>query len=53
VDPDPDWIGFRDFVDPDQYWESGSRGKKMKKFQWRNALFSDFLKKFYPLKGIK
>jgi hypothetical protein len=33
------WIrigsGFRDFVDPDPYWESGSgsRGKKTKKFQ--------------------
>jgi hypothetical protein len=29
VDPDPDWIrigsGFSDFVDPDPYWESGSR----------------------------
>jgi hypothetical protein len=25
--------GFRDFVDPDPYWESGSRGKKTKKFQ--------------------
>jgi hypothetical protein len=29
--------GFRDFVDPDPYWESGSgsRGKKTKKFQWK------------------
>jgi hypothetical protein len=33
------WIrigsGFSDFVDldPDPYWESGSRGKKVKKFQ--------------------
>jgi hypothetical protein len=37
---------FRDFVDPDPYWESGSRsrGKKTKKFQWKNALFSYFLK---------
>jgi chaperone BCS1 len=38
------WIrigsGFSDFVDPDPYWESGSRGEKMKKFQWKNALFS-------------
>jgi hypothetical protein len=27
VDPDPDWTGFSDFVDPDPdpYWESGSR----------------------------
>jgi hypothetical protein len=47
-DPDPDCIrilsGFRDFVDPDPYWESGfgSRGKKTKKFQWKNALFSYF-----------
>jgi hypothetical protein len=28
------WIrigsGFSDFVDPDPYWESGSKGKKMK-----------------------
>jgi hypothetical protein len=40
--------GFSDFVDPDPYWESGSRGKKMKKFQWKNALVSYFFKqKFY------
>jgi hypothetical protein len=34
--------GFSDFVDTDPYWESGSgsRGKKMKEFQWKNALFS-------------
>jgi hypothetical protein len=46
------WIrigsGFRDFLYPDPYWESGSgsgsRGKKMKKFQWKNALFS-YIKK--------
>jgi hypothetical protein len=53
VDPDPGWIririgyGFRDFVDPDQYpyWESGSgsRGKKTKKFQLKNAIFSYLL----------
>jgi hypothetical protein len=38
---DPD---FSDFVDPDTYWESGfgSRDKKMKKFQWKNALLSYF-----------
>jgi hypothetical protein len=42
------WIrigsGFSDFVDPDPYWESGSgsRGKKIKKFQWKNALLSYF-----------
>jgi hypothetical protein len=42
--------GFRDFVDPDLYWESGSRGKKTKKFQWKNALFSYFLKNFTPKK---
>jgi hypothetical protein len=30
--------GFRDFVDP--YWESGSGGKKTKKFQWKSTLFS-------------
>jgi hypothetical protein len=46
--------GFRDFVDPDPYWESGygSRGKKTKKFQWENALFS-YLKKNLPLKSYK
>jgi hypothetical protein len=37
------WIrigsGFRDFVDPDPYWESGSRGKKPKKFQWKKCTF--------------
>jgi hypothetical protein len=32
--------GFSDFVDPDPYWESGSRGKKMRTFQWKNALIS-------------
>jgi hypothetical protein len=34
--------GFSDFVNPDPYWESGSgsRGKIMKKFQWKNALLS-------------
>jgi hypothetical protein len=35
--------GFSDFVDPDPYWESGSRiriqSKKIKKFKWENALF--------------
>jgi hypothetical protein len=42
---------FSDFVDPDPYWEyrSGSRGKKMKKYQVKNALFS-YLKKNLPLK---
>jgi hypothetical protein len=41
--------GFSDFVDPDPYWESGSgsRGKKIKKFQWKNALFSYFSKKCF------
>jgi hypothetical protein len=38
--------------DPDPYWESGSRGKKVKKFQWENALFSN-LKKNLPLKMYK
>jgi hypothetical protein len=52
------WIrigsGFSDFVDPDPYWESGSgsRGKKMKKFPWKNAHFNDF-KKNLPLKRYK
>jgi hypothetical protein len=47
--------GFRDFVDPDPYWESGSgsRGKKMKKFQWKNALFSYLKKNILPLKRYK
>jgi hypothetical protein len=26
---------FSDSVVPDLYWESGSRGKKTKKFQWK------------------
>jgi hypothetical protein len=38
--------GFSAFVDPDPYWESGSRDKKMKKCQWQNALLSYFLKNF-------
>jgi hypothetical protein len=53
------WIrigsGFSEFVDPDPYWESGSgsRGKKMKKFQWKTALFSYLNKNFLPLKRYK
>jgi hypothetical protein len=38
--------GLSDFVDPDPYWESGSRDKKIKKFQWKNALFNYFVKNF-------
>jgi hypothetical protein len=36
LDPDSE-----DFVDPDPYWESGSgsRGKKIKKFQWKKCTF--------------
>jgi hypothetical protein len=51
LDPDSETC-----VDPDldPYWESGagsgSRGKKTKKFQWKKALFSYFLKKILPLK---
>jgi hypothetical protein len=49
--------GFSNFVDPDPdpYWESGSgsRGKKIKKYQCKNALFSYFEKKFYHYKSIK
>jgi hypothetical protein len=30
--------GFSDFVDPDPYWESGSMGKKIKKFQGKMHL---------------
>jgi hypothetical protein len=43
--------GFSDFVNPDPYWESGSKGKKIKKFQWKNALFSYFF--ILPLKRYK
>jgi hypothetical protein len=47
--------GFSDFVDPGPYWESGSgsKGKKMKKFQWKNALFSYFEQKILPQKRYK
>jgi hypothetical protein len=31
---------------PDPYWESRSWGKKIKKFPWKNALFSYFQKNF-------
>jgi hypothetical protein len=46
---------FRNFVDPDPYWESGSgsRGKKIKKFQWKKALFKLLLTKILPLKRYK
>jgi hypothetical protein len=44
---------FSDFVDPDPYWESGSRGKKINKFQWKTVLFSYFFKKILPLKMYK
>jgi hypothetical protein len=40
-------------VDPDPFWESGWMGKKIKKFQWKNALFSKFKKKKLPLKRYK
>jgi hypothetical protein len=53
VDQDPDWIWISDFVDPDPYWESGSGGKKIKKFQWKNALYSYLKKKNLPLKRYK
>jgi hypothetical protein len=44
---DPDWIRIQ--------WlcGSGSRGKKIKKFQWKNALFSYFLTKILPLKRYR
>jgi hypothetical protein len=49
--------GFSDFLDPDPdpYWESGSgsRGKKMKKFPWKNSLLIIKKKKFYHKEGIK
>jgi hypothetical protein len=44
--------GFSDFVDPDLYWESGSRGKKFHKFQWKSALFS-YLKKKFTTQKVK
>jgi hypothetical protein len=52
LDPDSAtlWIRIR-IGNPDP--GSGSRGKKVKKFQWKNALFSYFLNKFYHQKGIK
>jgi hypothetical protein len=31
---------------------SGSRGKKIKEFQWKNALFSYFLKSFTTKKAL-
>jgi hypothetical protein len=39
-------------MDPDPYWESGSRGKKIKKFQWKTCTLVIFflilpLKKYY------
>jgi hypothetical protein len=49
VDPDRDWIRIH-IGNPDP--GSGSRGKKIKKFQWKNALFSLFFL-IYHLKGIK
>jgi hypothetical protein len=40
--------GFSDFVDPDPYWESGSRGKKVKKFSVEKCtLVPVFKKKCY------
>jgi hypothetical protein len=50
---DPDSEDFVD-PDPDPYWESGSgsRGKKIKKFQWKNALFSYFCKKKFTNKKV-
>jgi hypothetical protein len=41
LDPDSAtlWIQIRD---PDSQYGSGSRGKKIKKFQWKNALCSYF-----------
>jgi hypothetical protein len=40
--------GFSDFVDPDPYWESGSRDNKFKKF-----ILKSYLKKILPLKRYK
>jgi hypothetical protein len=38
-------------MDPDPYWESesGSRGKKTKKFQWKKMHFLFIFKKILPL----
>jgi hypothetical protein len=50
------WIrigsGFSDFVDPDPYWESGSRGKKIKTFQWKKALLVIFKQNFTTKKVL-
>jgi hypothetical protein len=50
LDPDSAtlWIRIRIRIgNPDPV--SGSRGKKIKKFQWKNALFELFLSKILPL----
>jgi hypothetical protein len=51
VDPDSATLWIRICIgNPDP--GSGSRGEKIKKFQWKNALFS-YLKKILPLKRYK
>jgi hypothetical protein len=52
VDPDSAtlWIRIR-IGNPDP--GSGSRGKKINKYQCKNALFSYFFKKIYHYKSIK
>jgi hypothetical protein len=44
---DPDWIRIQ------RLWESGSGGKKAKKFQWKKALFGFLKTKNLPLKRFK
>jgi hypothetical protein len=50
------WIrigsGFSDFVDPDPYWKSGSRGKKIEKFQWKKCTFYLFFSKNFTTRKV-
>jgi hypothetical protein len=54
VDPDPDWIGFSDFVDPDPYWESGFRiriqGQENKEISVEKCTFYFFIFLNFPVK---
>jgi hypothetical protein len=52
LDPDSATLWIRICIgNPDP--GSGSRGKQIKKFQWKNALFKLFLTKILPLKRYK
>jgi hypothetical protein len=52
VDPDPDWIRIQLLCGSGSGLGIRIQGKKIKKFQWKNALFS-YLKKILPLKRYK